>query len=110
MRRIPYSVVATAALLALLLPSTGRADETIYLLDNTRIVGKLLHYYDGVLTVKLPNGARAQLPAHKVKRVQFKLPKPRPALSTPHKTFTRMRTAALKGDLQTYRVHGDLKT
>jgi hypothetical protein len=72
------------------------------LVDKTKIVGKLLHYYDGVLTVELPNKTRMKLPSSKVRRVQFKLPPPRKALSTPQKSFERLRKAALKGDLTTY--------
>ncbi len=83
-------------------PGTASADEAIYLVDNTKIVGKLLHYYDGLLTVKVPNGTTMKLPLSKVRKVQFKLPKARAALSTPRKSFDRMRSAALKGDLATY--------
>lgn len=89
-------------LVALVLPQFAQADEVIQLVDKTRIVGKVVHYYDGVLTVQLPNGAKMKLPQAKVRRVEFKLPKPRPALSTPRKSFERMRKAALKGDLETY--------
>jgi hypothetical protein len=94
-----------SAILALsLLPLTGTAsaDETIQLLDKTRIVGKLVHYYEGVLSVRLPSGTTLQLPANKVQQVVFKLPKPRPELSTPQKTFERMRKAALKADVAAY--------
>ncbi len=83
-------------------PRLAMADEAIYLMDNTKIVGKLLHYYDGLLTVKIPSGQTMKLPLGKVKKVEFKLPKPRAALSTPRKCFDRMRKAALKGDLETY--------
>lgn len=90
-------------LLGLLLASRqARADETIQLIDKTRIVGTLVHYFDGVLHVRLPSGTTLQLPSSKVQQVVFKLPKPRPELSTPAKTFERLRRAALKGDLQTY--------
>lgn len=88
--------------LALLVPQLALADDMISLVDNTKIVGTLVHYYDGVLTVQLPNGAKMQLPQSKVKQVTFQLPKPRPAFSTPRKTFDRMRKAALRGDLDTY--------
>lgn len=86
----------------LLLPLGARAEEVVLLVDNTKIVGDLEHFYDGMLTLKLPNGARMQLPREKVKQVSFALPKPRPELGTPQKTFERLRNAALKGDIETY--------
>jgi hypothetical protein len=86
----------------LLVPGQAVADETIQLVDKTKIVGTLVHYYDGVLHVRLPNGSSLQLPASKVLQVTFKLPKPRPELSTPAKTFDRLRKAAMKNDLATY--------
>lgn len=91
--------------LALVLSAPARAsagDQIIRLLDNTQIVGTLLHYYDGLATVELPNKTRMRLPITKIKAIQFKLPKPRAALSTPAKSFKRLRQAALKGDLETY--------
>ena len=84
------------------LSSRAEADEIIHLLDNTKIVGQLTHYFDGVLSVRLPNGTDLKLPAAKVRRVQFKLPKARPELSSPRKTYQRLRNAALKGDLPMY--------
>jgi len=86
----------------LLVPGQTLADETIQLIDKTKIIGTLVHYYDGVLHVRLPNGSSLQLPASKVQQVIFKLPKPRPELSTPAKTFDRLRKAALKNDRATY--------
>jgi hypothetical protein len=101
--RIISSLLATAGLLALLLaPRSACADEVIELVDKTRIVGKLVHFYDGTLTVKLPTGAKMKLPASKVLRVRFKLPKARPAFSTPRKVFKRLRRAALRGDIRGY--------
>jgi hypothetical protein len=99
MQRIPILI---AVLLPLLHPAAVGADEVIQLVDKTKIVGTLLHYYDGVLSVRLPNGTEMKLPAGKVRRVTFKLPKPRADFATPQKTFKRLRTAALKGDLPTY--------
>lgn len=95
-------LVAILLATALLAPASVRADEVVHLLDNTKITGKLLHYYEGMLHLKIANGTTLQLPAAKVKRVEFALPKPRAALSSPKKTFERMRKAALKGDLETY--------
>jgi hypothetical protein len=83
-------------------PGRAAADETILLVDRTKIVGTLTHYFDGVLHVRLPSGTTIQLPASKVREIQFKMPKARPELSTPAKTFERMRKAALRGDLATY--------
>ena len=99
MRRNTLTMLVVAALAW---PSMASADETIHLLDKTKIVGKLVHFYEGVLTVRLPNGTKLALPRAKVARIQFKMPRPRAALSTPKKTFKRMRAAALKGDLTTY--------
>jgi hypothetical protein len=96
-------LVVIIPLLTLLLPGgMARGNEIIQLLDKTKIVGKLLHFYDGVLSIELPNGSQMKLPASKVARIQFKLPKPRSEYSSPEKTFQRMRKAALKGDLATY--------
>jgi hypothetical protein len=92
-----------ATILSTLVLSAGLAHgESIQLLDKTKIVGKLLHYYDGVLTIELPNKTRMKLPTTKVRQVQFKMPKPRAAFSSPKKAFARMRKAALKGDLAGY--------
>ena len=83
-------------------PGQASADEAVFLLDNTKIVGKILHYYDGLLTVQVPGGSTMKLPVTKVKKVQFKLPKSRAEFSTPRKAFDRLRKAALKADLQNY--------
>ena len=90
------------SLIFLLYSPIAAADEIIQLLDKTKIVGQIVHYYDGLLNVKLPNGTVMQLPANKVQQILFKLPPPRKELSTPAKSFERLRKAALKGDLQTY--------
>ena len=95
-------------LIALLVPllvlgsRPATADEVVHLLDKTKIVGKFLHYFDGMATIQLPNGTKLRLPQNKIRQIQFKLPKPRTSLSTPAKSFKRLRTAALKGDLETY--------
>lgn len=92
--------VLPAALL--LLSPEAQADEVVILTDNTKIVAKVEHFYDGMLTLKLPGGTAMQLPVAKVKRIEFQLPKPRPEFATPQKAFDRLRKAALKGDLETY--------
>jgi hypothetical protein len=95
--------IALSLLVLLVLPQAqARADEAIYLLDKTKVIGQFLHYYDGVATVELPNGTKMRLPIAKIRKVEFALPKPRSALSTPRKSFTRLRKAALRGDLETY--------
>jgi len=102
--RRPCTGLTLLTLGALLLSqqSMARADETIELVDKTRIVGTLVHYFDGVLHVRLPNGSTLQLPSSKVQQVLFKLAKPRAELSTPAKTFDRLRQAALQGNLERY--------
>lgn len=93
-------IVTIATLLAA--PTPARADEAVVLADGSKITGKVLHYYDGVLTMQVAGGQKVRLPARKIKRVRFKLPAPRAALGTPRKAFKRLRAAALKGDLGTY--------
>jgi len=95
-------LLLTLPLTLLVFPAPAAADEVVQLLDNTKIVGSLVHYYDGVLTLRLPNGTELKLPAAKVRQLVFKLPKPRTELATPQKSFERLRKAALKGDLATY--------
>lgn len=94
--------LALAMTLSPLLVGGAATAESIQLVDKTTIVGTLLHYYDGVLTIELPNKTRMKLPSNKVRQVQFAMPKPRAAFSTPEKAFARMRQAALKGDLADY--------
>jgi hypothetical protein len=95
-------IIAAILAPALLLSPSAMADEVVRLVDKTKIVGKLLHYYEGVLTIKLPNGATMRLPRDKVAAISFALPKPRAAFSSPRKSFARLREAALKGDLERY--------
>jgi hypothetical protein len=78
---------------------TAHAEE-IQLLDNTRVSGKILHYYDGVFQVETAGGQKLDLPREKVKTITFKLPPPRGEFSTPEKTFNRWRDALTKGDAQ----------
>ncbi len=95
--------LAAAAGLALALLWVGRARaEVVELLDGSKMFGTLLHYYDGLFTFRVSGGTLVKIPADKVKAIRFKLPKPRPALSTPAKTFWRQRKAFLRGDLQTF--------
>lgn len=97
-----HSRVILLSILSVLVARSATADETIQLVDKTKIVGTLTHYYDGVLHVRLPSGTTIQLPAAKVQQVIFKLPKPRGEFATPAKAFDRLRKAALKGDIAGY--------
>ncbi len=97
-----HSRVMLLSILSVLVARSATADETIQLVDKTKIVGTLTHYYDGVLHVRLPSGTTIQLPAAKVQQVIFKLPKPRGEFATPAKAFDRLRKAALKGDIAGY--------
>ena len=88
-----------AAAVVLTAWATPAHAEVVTLLDNTRIYGQLIHYFDGELTVKTANGVRVKLPAAKVKSIRFKLPKPKKVFSTPTKTFNRWKQSLLKGKL-----------
>lgn len=90
----------TAALALLLSASSARAEEVVQLIDGTKIVGVLHHYYDGVVSVMV-GGEEMKIPKEKVKSIGFSLPAPRPELGTPEKTFERWRQALMKGDLPT---------
>jgi len=83
-----------------LVGAPARGDEIVQLVDNTKIVGKLLHYYDGIVVVRT-DGREMQLPREKVKSITFKLPPARPELGTPEKTFERWRKAVAGSDHQT---------
>ena len=56
MRR--FFAILAAGLIAL--AAEARADEVVQLVDGTKIVGTLVHYFDGVLTLKLPNGTEGR--------------------------------------------------
>jgi hypothetical protein len=84
----------------LFVAAPARADEVVQLVDNTKIVGKLLHYYDGIVVIQA-DGKDMQLPREKVKSITFKLPPARPELGTPEKTFERWRKAVAQNDAQT---------
>jgi hypothetical protein len=84
-----------AALIVCIAPARA---EVIQLLDNTKVAGKILHFYDGVFQVETAGGAKVELPREKVKSITFDLPPPRPELSSPEKTFNRWHDALVKGD------------
>jgi hypothetical protein len=88
--------------LLIMTSGSAQADQTVQLLDGTKIVAEMLHYYDDVLTVRLPNGSKLRLPRTKIRSVSFKLPPPRAEFGTPQKAFARLRNAALTGNLATY--------
>jgi hypothetical protein len=96
--------IATLASLALSLPlvslyATRAGAEVVTLADNTQVMGKLTHFYDGILVLETSNGQKLELPHDRVKQITFKLPPPRPEFSTPEKTFERWKTSMLKGEL-----------
>ena len=81
-------------------PASARAEEIIEMLDKTKVAGDIIHYFDGVFTVKT-GGNTIKLPKDKIRSIQYKLPAPRPALSTPTKTFQRWQKALEAGELET---------
>jgi hypothetical protein len=72
--------------------------EIIELLDRTKIAGTIEHYYDGVFVIST-GGVKMQLPRDKIRSITFKLPPPRPAFSTPEKTFNLWRQAVAAGQI-----------
>lgn len=76
--------------------------EIITLLDNSRIFGKVVHYFDGTLTIKASGDITLKLPVSKVKSIQFKLPKPRASFSTPAKTFRKQHKALMAGRIEEF--------
>ena len=86
--------------LLLLVGAPALGDEVVQLVDNTKVVGKLLHYYDGIVVLQ-SGGQELKLPREKVRSITFKLPPARPEFGTPEKTFERWRKAMTGGDLDT---------
>lgn len=91
-------IAASLVALAVSVPLRAKA-EVIQLLDNTQINAKILHFYDGVFHVETAGGEKLELPSSKIKSITFKLPPPRPELSTPEKTFARYKDAMKMGDV-----------
>lgn len=79
--------------------SAEPTQEVITLADNTQVMGKVTHYFDGVLIVETAGGQKVELPRERIKTISFKLPPSRAEFSTPEKTFDRWRSSMLKGDL-----------
>lgn len=92
------ALVFFLAIAALTSAGTARA-ETIQLLDNTQISGKILHFYEGFFQIETAGAQRLDIPRDKIKSITFQLPPPRPEFSTPEKTFRRWQEATAKGDL-----------
>jgi hypothetical protein len=98
----PLKSWVSASLTAVWLLSAGAVTsaraEVVTLADNTQVMGKLTHYFDGVIVIETTAGQKMVLPREKVKQIVFKLPPARTEFSTPEKTFDRWRTAMLKGE------------
>lgn len=101
-RMVPLTVAAIVSVLALVggAPATAHAEEVIEMLDKTKVAGEIIHYFDGVFTVKA-GGNTLKLPKDKIRSISYKLPPARPALGTPSKTFARWQKALEAGDLET---------
>lgn len=84
----------------LFVPSVSWADEVVQLIDGTKLVGTVQHFYDGVLSVKV-GSEEMKIPREKVRSITFELPKPRGEFASPEKTFDRWRQALTKGELAT---------
>ncbi|MDX2022141.1 MAG: DUF4878 domain-containing protein [Deltaproteobacteria bacterium] len=101
-RVMALTVAATVSVMAAVVafPATAGAEEVIEMLDKTKVAGEIIHYYDGVFTVKA-GGNTLKLPKDKIRSISYKLPPARPALGTPTKTFQRWQKALEAGDLET---------
>ncbi len=86
------------ALCAMSVAGPARA-EIIELVDKTKMVGKIIHYYEGVYSVE-SQGSTVKIPREKIRSISFDLPKARPEFATPEKTFERFRKASEAGDLE----------
>lgn len=86
-----------SALSLCLLAATVQA-EVVTLADNTQVMGKLTHYFDGLIVLETTGGQKLELPREKVKQIVFQLPPARTEFSTPEKTFERWRSSMLKGE------------
>lgn len=93
-------VLGLGILAASVLAAPESRAEVLTLADNTQVMGKLLHYYDGVIAIETTGGQKLELPKDKVSKITFKLPPARAEFSTPEKVFDRWRMAMLKGDSQ----------
>jgi hypothetical protein len=96
-----YRALYLTLSLCLSLLATSASAEIIELVDNTKMSGSIVHYYDGVYTIETPDGAKLKLPKEKIKQIIYELPPARPEFATPEKTFERWRKALTSGDLET---------
>jgi hypothetical protein len=71
--------------------------ETLQLLDGTKLIGEIIHFYDGVLTFSTVDG-KMRIDRKNIKSIVFKLPDPRAEFSTPEKTFKYWRERMIAGD------------
>ena len=69
-RVVPLTVAALVCVLAVVgaEPAVARAEEVIEMLDKTKVAGEIVHYYDGVFTVKA-GGNVLKLPKYKVRSI-----------------------------------------
>jgi hypothetical protein len=93
------SARATRLALYCILIAVPAHAEVFQLLDDTKVSGKILHFYDGQFEIELTSGQKVELPTNKIKSITFKLPPPRAEFSTPEKTFIRYKDALLKSDM-----------
>ncbi|MCD6499649.1 MAG: hypothetical protein J7M25_15265 [Deltaproteobacteria bacterium] len=99
------SRVVRSVLVALFLVvgwSQSASAEIVVLIDNSKVYGTLVHYYDGMLTLKTNGGAMLKIPVNKVRAIRFKLPKPNRVFSTPSKSFFRQKKALAQGRIQDF--------
>lgn len=96
MRRTCLFGAVIFCLLAYASPASG---EIIELLDGTKINGTIVHYFEGVYSIDVPEGERIKIPKEKIKKILFELPPPRAAFSTPEKTFNVWKKAMEEGDI-----------
>jgi len=93
-----FFLVAALLAAALWAPS-ARADVFEMLDGKSKIIGKLIQYYDGVFTVEI-EGQTRKLSKEQIKSISFQLPAPRPEFSTPEKTFERSHKAMIEGNIE----------
>jgi hypothetical protein len=86
--------------LACSLLANAASAEVVELLDGTKMAGTIIHYFEGVYTIDMPDGARVKLPKEKIKSIRFELPPPRAEFSTPEKTFDVWKKAISGGNLE----------
>ena len=93
--KLTLGLLSTLSLFLLAAPTRA---EVVTLADNTQVMGKLTHYYDGLIVLETTGGQKLELPREKVKQIVFQLPPARAEFSSPEKTFDRWRTSMLKGE------------